>query len=192
MSKVAFIVGNGITRKEINLDSLVGKAPIYGCNALYRDFKSWDYLVAIDDGMIKELGSLDHDPKKKIVIPELDRRFESAEYSPTRRRNNAGMIAMEEAISNGASILYCIGFDFIMGNKSSTDNVYKNSRNYGPETHANQNDNFYRLRYLDWFARQHPNVKFVFVRPEGYKTHRVFSENVVLMDTEVFVNKATA
>ena len=41
----AFIIGNGPTRLDINLHDLVGKGKIYGCNALYRDFDKFDYLI---------------------------------------------------------------------------------------------------------------------------------------------------
>ena len=41
----AFIIGNGPTRLDVNLHDLVGKGKIYGCNALYRDFDKFDYLV---------------------------------------------------------------------------------------------------------------------------------------------------
>lgn len=191
-SKVAFIVGNGPTRSRLDLNELVGKAPIYGCNALYRDFNNWDYLVAIDDGMIEELRQTRSRLEKVdgiVIIPPDDKRWEHPEYSPSRRRNNAGMVAMDEAINRGAKVVYAIGMDFILGGSISTDNVYKNSENYGPETHANQNDNYNRIRYLEWYARRHSDVKFVFVRPEGLQTRQVMADNVVVMDTEIFLNK---
>ena len=53
--KTAFIVGNGTSRSPIDLSCLKGEGSIIGCNALYRDFPEYDYLVAIDDGMIEEL-----------------------------------------------------------------------------------------------------------------------------------------
>ena len=37
------------TRLDVNLHDLVGKGKIYGCNALYRDFDKFDYLVVIDE-----------------------------------------------------------------------------------------------------------------------------------------------
>lgn len=187
--KVAVVLGNGTTRKEVDLSTIVGSAPIFGCNALYRDFKDWDYLVAIDDGMIEELKSQHFDGT--LIIPPADERWEDPEYSLHRRRSNAGMNAMVEAIRRKHTILYCLGFDFILKGNVSTDNMYKNSQNYGPETHANQNDNYHRLKYLEWFASKHSDTKFVFVFPSSTEKHGINSDNVYFMDTQVFLNKVS-
>jgi hypothetical protein len=189
VNKVAFIVGNGISRREVNLDDLVGKAKIYGCNALYRDFKEWDYLVTLDDGMTRELQMVDLPKNGRVIIPRDDECFEPVEYSPYRRRNNAGMLALKTAIDNGAEICYCIGMDFVLKGDIATDNVYKNTENYGPETHANQDDNYHRIQYLTWFARQYPNVKFVFVVPDTVPMRVIEAPNIVGMKMETFKKK---
>jgi hypothetical protein len=188
MNKVAFIVGNGISRQEIDLHTLIDKAPIYGCNALYRDFYFWNYLVAIDDGMIAELRKhyMNHGV---LIIPPEEMRYEEAEYSPARRRANAGMVAMREAVNRHYDILYCLGFDFILKGEISTDNVYKGSDNYGPETHANQGDNYYRIKYLEWFARKNDHVKFVFVVPDKTPMNVIDAPNIVAMKINTFKEK---
>ena len=188
MNKVAFIVGNGPSRKQVNLEALVDKAPIYGCNAIYRDFYAWNYLVAIDDGMIEELRRERVD-RGILIIPPEENRFEDAEYSPMRRRANAGMIAMDEAIRRGANILYNIGIDFVLKGDIATGNVYENTENYGPETHATQDDNYHRIRYLEWFTRKHSDVKFVFVVPDTVPMHVIEAPNVVGMKMETFKSK---
>ena len=57
-STTAFIIGNGTSRKSIDLHQLKKNSPpgskIYGCNALYREFEP-DYLVAVDSKMIAEI-----------------------------------------------------------------------------------------------------------------------------------------
>ena len=137
-NKIAFIIGNGKSRQAIDLSSLVGKGTIFGCNALYRNFSKSDYLVAIDDRMIKELLEITLDDKHpsigEVIIPPEDERWESAEYSPNRRRSNAGMNAMLEAIRREHNILYCLGFDFILEGEKSIENIYKGSKNYEPST----------------------------------------------------------
>jgi hypothetical protein len=190
MNKPAFIVGNGVSRNSIDLNQLVGQAPIYGCNALYRDFDKWDYLVSIDHGMISEIRNSEGLYGDGIVIvPPEDQHYESLEYSPYRRRNNAGMVAMDTAIRRGFDILYLIGIDFILKGDISTDNVYKNTENYGPQTHATQDDNFYRMKYFEWFVRKNENIKFVFVLPEDCQVRPIDSDNVMKMTTTTFKNK---
>ena len=189
-NKVAFIVGNGVSRQDINLNELVDKAPIFGCNALYRDFDLWNYLVSIDDGMIAELRK-HYQNHGVLIIPPEDMRYEDAEYSPNRRRANAGMVAMREAINRGHKILYCLGFDFILEGDISVDNIYKNTENYGPETHANKGDNYYRIKYLEWFANKYEDVKFVFVLPDDKEIKPIEAENVFVMGVDTFLNKVT-
>jgi len=50
----SFIIGNGESRKDFDLESLRRKGKIYGCNALYRDFTP-DILVATDQDIILEI-----------------------------------------------------------------------------------------------------------------------------------------
>ena len=193
-NKIAFIVGNGKSRHAIDLASLVGKGTIFGCNALYRDFNNFDYLVSIDDRMIKELSSIaTYEPhilsRGQMIIPPEDERWESAEYSPQRRRSNAGMNAMLEAIRREHNILYCLGFDFILEGEKSIENIYKGSKNYEPHTQSNTSDNYFRVRYCDWFANQHDDVKFVFVVPDNIATKKLESKNIIGMKVSTFNNK---
>ena len=51
---IAFVLGNGLSRKNIKLDHLREWGRIYGCNALYREFTP-DFLVAVDAKMVTEI-----------------------------------------------------------------------------------------------------------------------------------------
>ena len=50
----AFVLGNGTSRKPINLETLQKKGMTYGCNALYREY-SPDYLICVDPRMVHEV-----------------------------------------------------------------------------------------------------------------------------------------
>jgi hypothetical protein len=52
----AFVLGNGISRKNIDLNQLRNHGRIYGCNALYRDFTP-HFLVAVGNDVIRELST---------------------------------------------------------------------------------------------------------------------------------------
>ena len=188
-TNIAIIIGNGKSREEIDLNSLIGQGTIFGCNALYRSFDGYDYLVAIDDRMINEIQTTTKRLSGPAIFPPEDERWESAEYSKTRRRNNAGMAAMDAAIRMGHTILYCLGFDFILEGEDSVKNVYKGSQNYEPHTQSNQEDNYYRIKYLEWFACKHPNVKFVFVIPDNAKTKPIDSPNIIGLAISTFLDK---
>tara|TARA_Y100000004_G_scaffold38347_1_gene41155 strand:+ start:3883 stop:4725 length:843 start_codon:yes stop_codon:yes gene_type:complete len=52
--KRVFCIGNGESRRNVNLEVLRKFGKIYGCNAMYRDFTP-DVLVAVDQGIIHEI-----------------------------------------------------------------------------------------------------------------------------------------
>ncbi len=181
----AFIIGNGPTRLDINLHDLVGKGKIYGCNALYRDFDKFDYLVVIDEQFKKliEMGGKEGVVEgTKLILPPDEECIEET----TGRRSNAGMNAMREAIRHGATKLFCLGFDFIIKDEvANTDNVYKNTEGYGEETHATYEDSKHRVNYLHWFMNQNKDVRFTFVVPDpieifniGLNTDNVFGMTI--------------
>ena len=181
----AFIIGNGPTRLDINLHDLVGKGKIYGCNALYRDFDKFDYLIVIDEQFKKliEMGGKEGVVEgTKLILPPDEECVEET----TGRRSNAGMNAMREAIRHGATKLFCLGFDFIIKDEvANTDNVYKDTEGYGEETHATFEDSKHRVNYLHWFMNQNKDVRFTFVVPDpieifniGLNTDNVFGMTI--------------
>jgi len=50
----AFLIGNGESRKDFNLDLLKPHGKIYGCNAIYRQYTP-DVLVSVDHGIMHEI-----------------------------------------------------------------------------------------------------------------------------------------
>jgi len=57
--KRVFCIGNGESRRSIDLRQLREHGKIYGCNALYRDFTP-DVLVAVDQGIMHEIYHSDY------------------------------------------------------------------------------------------------------------------------------------
>lgn len=188
----ALIVGNGLSRKNIDIPSLKKYATIYGCNALYRDFPEFDvpdYLIAIDQPIIDEINNSDF-PKDRFIVPPYDEQFEPKECNPTRPRSNAGMNAMIEAIRHGHTNLYCIGFDFFVRDRDfSTKNIYDGTNNYGPEHRASYEDNMNRVKYFDWFAQKNPDVTFWVVFNEQVGFHNVKAKNVYGIFSNILVEK---
>ena len=54
MSTKVFLIGNGESRKDFDLNKLKPYGKIYGCNALYRQFTP-DVLVSVDHGIMHEI-----------------------------------------------------------------------------------------------------------------------------------------
>jgi hypothetical protein len=173
MNKKALIIGNGVSRKPIDLNVLAPNFTTFGCNALYRNFKP-DYLVAIDDIIIGEIIQSDY-PKDRFIVPPIEEQYEPVEWNPNRPRENAGMVAMREAIKLGCNELNCIGMDFLIDNEGfNMGNLYDSTAGYGPETRASMHDTISRALYFNWFVDKHPETMFVAVFPK------------VIIESEVF------
>jgi len=182
--KRAFIIGNGPSRAGFDLEKLRGYGAIFGCNALYRDFKP-DYLVAIDDPIIEEIKKSKF-PKSKFIVPPLEEQFEDPEYNKfSRVRSNAGVNAMLEAIKLGHDELICLGFDFMIKDpKHALGNVYQGTNAYGPETRTIYTDNINRVKYMTFLAHKHKRTKFKFVVPTLHNKdefHNLNANNVTGM-----------
>lgn len=183
-SNTAFIIGNGKSRENFDLEQLRPHGHIYGCNALYRNFAP-DYLIAIDDPIAEEIKEAIHNEdfpdQTKFIHPVMEEQFEDPQYNPfSRNRSNAGMNAMIEAIRHGKTLLICLGLDFILNDKLTTGNMYDGTNAYGPETRTNFGDSIKRVRYFEWFARKHPSIDFKLILPQikGLKIQRLESKNI--------------
>ena len=167
----AFVVGNGLSRKKFDLKKIQGKGKIFGCNALYRDFPV-DYLIAFDDKILSEIIKNNFD-RTKLIVPIPEERYEPAIFNPYRPRENAGMVAMREAIKKGHDHLYILGMDFLLEDYSlNVKNVYDGTFGYELNTRASFEDTQRRFVYFIWFAQQNPNVKFTAVFPSGQILYR--------------------
>lgn len=178
--KVAVILGNGMSRKDIDIDfyKKLYNAPVFGCNGVYREYDV-DFLIAFDQKIVSEIkGSVW--PLSKLIVPSLDEQYEPAEANPNRPRNNSGMVAMSEAIKRGYSTLICFGFDFLLEDeKANIENLYDGTNGYGPETRASIEDTRNRCRFMQWFADKNLQTTFWFYFKDLDKSTRLQSTNIL-------------
>ena len=81
-NKRVFAIGNGESRKFIDLNELRPHGIIYGCNALYRDFKP-DALVCVDPAMKTEVWLTDYLLENKAYFKEWTDAKPLPKYSGT-------------------------------------------------------------------------------------------------------------
>lgn len=180
---VAFIIGNGTSRQQLDLDSLRPHGKLFGCNALYRDYAPQyhipDYLVAIDPDMINEIRNSDF-PKDRFIVPPMHEQFEPRELSGGMIRSNAGLNAMIEAIRRHHNILYLIGFDsWAVHENKCLSNMYANTSNYDKPLTVKECHN--RLRFFNWLTGKAKSVSFTICYPDDtYQTimEKPYSPNV--------------
>ena len=80
--KRVFAIGNGESRKSIDLNKLRPHGITYGCNALYRDFQP-DALVCVDPRMKSEVWLTDYLMENKGYFKEWTNTVPISSYPDT-------------------------------------------------------------------------------------------------------------
>lgn len=124
----AFVIGNGVSRKGIDLNLLKLQGQIYGCNALYREFTP-DVLVATDKPIathIQESGyALANVFYTRKPVPGSGAKLLIPEY----QGYSSGPNALGLAARHGNIHIYLLGFD--MGpNNNHFNNIYADTEFY--------------------------------------------------------------
>jgi hypothetical protein len=123
MTDPVFIVGNGNSRKDFDLERLKGIGTIIGCNALYRDF-SPDLLCVMDCGILKEIQEY---AKKHFCLTLKPKTYNIKHIVEWKvsKVNSSGCLAIKlVSLLIRPSICYMLGMDGGRGN------IYNNTKNY--------------------------------------------------------------
>ena len=159
----AFVLGNGVSRQPINLYSLKSYGPIYGCNAIYRDFDP-DYLIAVDVKMVLELNRVKYQIKNPNVWTNPNKAYNTFPnlnfFSPSKGWSS-GPTALWLASTHGHKKIFIIGFDFTgTDGGKHFNNIYSDTENYkklrdGPTYYGNW------LKQTVDVIRENPSINFV-------------------------------
>lgn len=132
---VAFVLGNGLSRQDIDCNQLNAVGTTYGCNALYREFTP-TVLVSTDAPIsktIQESGySQQHQHYTRKPLPELGSKRIPQQYYGF----SSGPVATGLAALNGHSKIYLIGFDMGPTLTGHFNNVYAGTEFYKKEAAA--------------------------------------------------------
>ena len=135
---IAFVLGNGKSRQELDLSKLHEQGAIYGCNALYREFTP-DCLIATDYPIAKAIQDSGYAQKNRFhtrrPIPGSGAKSLPKEY----KGFSSGPNALAQACIDGHYEIYLLGFDL-----GTTDGKFNNlyadtefyKRNIDPPTFA--------------------------------------------------------
>lgn len=125
----AFVLGNGTSRLAIDLNYLQTLGPIYGCNALYREFVP-DVLISTDkpiSSRIQEEGySLKHKFYTRRPFPGQGALDVPQQYFGF----SSGPIATALAALDKNIAIYLIGFDMGPNENGKFNNVYADTEFY--------------------------------------------------------------
>ena len=179
MSDVAFVLGNGESRKGIQIEDLKQHGTVFACNGVYRT-DTPDFLIAIDPKMIKEIAESDY-PIKHQVWSNFNAQYNKNQkildhvkwFQPSLGWSS-GPTALRMACDRKFEEIYILGFDYqgFQDDKHTQrhkfNNLFKDTRNYKKSKDEatfygnwmNQtkrcltdfkNVKFYRVIPKDWF-----------------------------------------
>ncbi len=145
MKSAAFVLGNGTSRKPINLNDLKCKGITFGCNALYRDF-SPHYLVAVDTKMVLEITQSGYQYQQQVWTNrnKNSKKLKGLNFFQSDKGWSSGPTALHFASTMDVDDIYILGFDFI-GIESKINNIYAGTHNYKRiDEHATFHGNWLR------------------------------------------------
>ena len=127
------MLGNGISRQGLDLEAISRLGPVYGCNALYRDFAP-ELLVATDTLIAREIEQTGY-AKTHRFVTRYPVSGAGSEKIQINFNWSSGPIAASYACAEGATHIYLVGFD-LNGIQGKFNNVYADTEFYKKSTDA--------------------------------------------------------
>jgi hypothetical protein len=126
---IAFVLGNGISRREIAPTQLQLLGKIYGCNGLYREFTP-DVLVATDRPIATAIQESGYAKTNRFhtrrPLPDLGAQAVPHDYFGY----SSGPIAVSLAASDQHKRIYLLGFDLGPTTTQGFNNIYAGTQFY--------------------------------------------------------------
>ena len=141
MSSIAFVLGNGESRRGIDINDLKEKGTVFACNAVYRTHQP-HFLVAVDPKMIMEIGESDYAIHNQVwsnynaQYGKHQKILDHVNWFKPSLGWSSGPTALRLALDRGFKDIYILGFDYqghMPEGKTSGhrfNNVFKDTRNY--------------------------------------------------------------
>lgn len=218
-SQPALVIGNGESRKTLDLSVLNPDIITVGCNAIHRDL-TVDYLVCCDGRMVKESTASPQNQNTKIytrqryyqdyrkikkiknvfLLPDLPYKSNARIDDPTHWNSGPYALLLASQLSRD---IHVIGFD-LYGKENRVNNIYKNTNNYsGAQSPAI--DPSYWIYQVSKVISCYPDNRYRIYNAEGWKiprewTHRNvehlnirdFKISVDILDNFSIINSAVS
>jgi hypothetical protein len=127
---IAFVLGNGTSRKPVPLPSLKERGTVYACNAVYRDFNP-DYLVAVDTKMVLEIAQSGYQTNNQVWTNpnKVYSNIKNLNFFDPPKGWSSGPTALDMASRHGFREIYILGFDY-KGLGDKINNMFADTKNY--------------------------------------------------------------
>ena len=201
MSSIAFVLGNGESRKGIEINDLKDKGTVFACNGVYRTHQP-HYLVAVDPKMILEIAETDY-PVHNKVWSNFNNQYNKNQkildhfnwFQPSLGWSS-GPTALKFACDQGFKEIYILGFDYQghtednKNNRFRFNNIFKDTRNYKK---SNDEATFYGnwMNQTKRCLQDFKDVQFHRIVPQGWFTPKdlTWADNMKHLSTEEFLAK---
>jgi hypothetical protein len=140
MAEVAFVLGNGESRKGIDIDDLKKLGTVFACNGVYRTHTP-HFLVAVDPKMVLEIAETDYVLHNKVwsnfnaQYNKNQKILDHVQWFKPSLGWSSGPTALRLACDRGFKEIYILGFDYQglpaeQKNRFKLNNIFGDTRNY--------------------------------------------------------------
>ena len=156
---LVFVLGNGLSRHAIDPTQLIEMAPVYGCNALYRDFTP-TVLVATDRPIAEHIQNGGYSANNRFYTRKPIAGLGARTIPKESWTFSSGPAAVGIAAEAGYEAIYIIGFDMGPSDQNKFNNMYSDTEFYkssaaGPTYAGNW------VRQLQHITKKFPDKRFV-------------------------------
>ena len=201
MSDTAFVLGNGESRRGIDIDDLKEKGTVFACNGVYRTHRP-HYLISVDPKMILEIAESDYMLHNKVYsnfnaqYNKHQKIMDHCNWFKPSLGWSSGPTALRMACDHGFKEIYILGFDYQGHSENNKrqrfkfNNVFKDTRNYKK---SNDEATFYGnwMNQTKRCLQDFKDVKFHRVIPKGWFQPKDldWAGNIEHPTTEEFLSK---
>lgn len=127
----AYVLGNGVSRLEVDLAHLKQRGNVYGCNALYRSFTP-TVLVATDTPIAKEIQDSGYSKTNTFYTRRPVKDSGALVVPKPYFGFSSGPIAVALAAGAKHDPIYLVGFDMGPTEHNKFNNVFAGTEHYKP------------------------------------------------------------
>lgn len=214
--KYSFIIGNGTSRKNLDVKDLMDYGLLFGCNWFFKKEFRPHVLVSSDEPLTNSIYKLHKDyPMRNWFYSWYPKPGTGAKKCTTPEKFAAGIMATHVACDMYESPkVFLVGMDFFGFNSESPEkngeinNLYLNEKHYAKKDEGEHvTAPTYRNweRRLQWIMKKFPDTQFYHVNPFDGKSperlvgapnfHQITWENLmshIKNDTELLDIKSTS
>lgn len=191
--KTAFVIGNGMSRRSIDLEQLRPHGALYACNAVYRDFRP-DFLIAVDVKMVIEINKHGFQKNNQVWTNpnKAYDRIKNLNFFQPSKGWSSGPTALWLANEHQYERIFILGFDYQglkldSKNPAKFNNIFADTPNYKK---SSDGATFFGnwLRQTVSVVKENPKTQFVRVNTkENYNPPELNKfENFTNLDIEDF------